>query len=95
MLIRRIDGPRAVELPDGTHMTRADLPPLDTVRWVARLKAAVVMGVTAGLVTREWAIETYDLSDEEFDSWVSAVGAHGVGALRATALQEYRESGSS
>ena len=72
------------------HMTRADLPPANTRRWVARRKAAVVMGVASGLVTRSWAIETYGLSEEEFDSWASAISEHGVAALRATALQAYR-----
>ena len=90
MYLRKIEGPRAVRLPDGSHLTRADLPPADTRRWVARRKAAVVMGVASGLVTRSWAIEEYGLSDEEFDSWVSAISEHGVKALRATALQDYR-----
>ena len=90
MFLRKIDGPRAVRLPDGTHMTRADLPPPDTRRWVAARKAAVVKGVASGLVTRDWAIDTYDLTEEEFDTWVSAVATHGVAALRTTALQRYR-----
>ena len=90
MYLRRVEGPRAVKLPDGSHMTRADLPPADTRRWVARRKAAVVKGVASGLVTRAWAMEEYGLSDEEFDSWIAAVSEHGIDALRATALQSYR-----
>lgn len=68
-------------------MTRADLPPADTRRWVASRKAAVVRAVEAGLVSREGALETWGLSDEELASWEGAVRVHGVAALRATALR--------
>ena len=91
MYLKKIDGPRAVTLPDGTIMTRADLPDPKTRRWVASRKAAVVRAVAAGLVSREEAIKTYYLTDEEFDSWQSAVEVHGEAALKATALQRYRQ----
>jgi hypothetical protein len=91
MFLRKVDGPRSVTLPDGTIMTRADLPPPETVRWVASRKAAVVRAVQAGLITREQALANYGLSDEEFGAWESAVAAHGEKALRATALQKYRQ----
>ena len=90
MFIKKIEGPRAVTLPDGSIMTRADLPPKDTRRWVASRKAAVVRAVRHGLVTLEEAKSRYGLSDEEFDSWASAVDIHGEAALKATALQKYR-----
>ena len=90
MFLKKIDGPRSVTLPDGRIMTRADLPPVNTQRWVASRKAAVVRAVAAGLITRDYALETYSLSGEEFDEWVSAVAVHGEAALRATALQKYR-----
>ena len=45
MYLRKIDGPRCVTLPDGTLMTRADLPPVETIRWVASRKAAVIRAV--------------------------------------------------
>ena len=90
MFIKKIEGPRAVTLPDGSIMTRADLPPEDTRRWVASRKAAVVRAVRHGLVTLEEAKSRYGLSDEEFDSWASAVDIHGEAALKATALQKYR-----
>jgi ribosomal protein S19E (S16A) len=93
MFIRKVDGPRAVTLPDGTIMTRADLPPPDTRRWVASRKAAVVRAVRHGLITLDEAKERYGLSDEEFGSWASAVAAHGEQALKATALQKYRAPG--
>ena len=90
MFLKKLDGPRAVTLPDGSVMTLADLPPSETRRWVASRKAAVVKGVAAGLISRERALERYGLSDEEFDSWCAAVRDHGEAALRATALQKYR-----
>ncbi len=91
MYLRKVDGPRAVTLPDGSIMTRADLPDPKTRRWVASRKAAVVRAVAAGLISRVEALETYGLSDEELDSWRGAVERHGEVALRATALQRYRQ----
>ena len=91
MYLKRIEGPRAVKLPDGTVMTRADMPPPTTRRWVASRKAAVLRGMASGLVSRRWVLEAYDLSEEELESWERAVTLHGVGALRATALRRYRQ----
>lgn len=90
MYLRKVDGPRTVTLPDGTTMSRADLPAPDTRRWVASRKAAVVRGVTSGLITRKEACEIYGLSEDEYDSWEAAVETHGEAALKATALQKYR-----
>lgn len=91
MYLKKVDGPRSVSLPDGTIMTRADLPAAGTRRWVASRKAAVVRAVAAGLISRETAIKTYSLSDDELAEWESAVFRHGEAALRATALQKYRQ----
>ena len=91
MYLHKVRGPRAATLPDGRVMTRADIPPSDTRRWVASRKAAVVRAVTAGLITRTAALETYGLSEEEFQEWERAVAQHGEGALRATWLQRYRQ----
>ncbi|KAJ56866.1 hypothetical protein ACMU_07975 [Actibacterium mucosum KCTC 23349] len=91
MYIKRIEGPRTVTLPDGSTMTRADLPPVDTKRWVASRKAAVVKAVVAGLISEEEALERYELSEEEFDSWKKAISRHGVKALKATTLRSYRQ----
>ena len=91
MFLRKVEGPRSVTLPDGRIMTRADLPPADTRRWVASRKAAVVRAVGAGLISRRSALETYALSEEELDHWASAVAVHGEGALRATWLRRYRQ----
>ena len=91
MYLKRVDGPRAVTLPDGTVMTRADLPPPDTGRWVASRKAAVVRAVRHGLITRPAALETYGISAEEFEAWARAVAEHGESALKVTALQKNRQ----
>lgn len=91
MFLKKIDGPRSVMLPDGSIMTRADLPPARTRRWVASRKAAVVAAVAHGLIERELALSIYALSDDEFDEWESAVRLHGQDALKTTALQRYRQ----
>ncbi len=90
MFLKRIDGPRAVTLPDGTVMTRADLPPRDTRRWVASRKAAVVRAVQNSLISLQECMETYDISEEEYESWARAVAEHGEQALKATSLQKFR-----
>ena len=90
MFIKKVDGPRAVTLADGTIMTRAELPDPSTRRWVASRKAAVVRAVDNGLITKDEALKRYHLSDEEFESWCLAVERHGEAALKTTALQKYR-----
>ena len=91
MYLKKIEGPRAVTLPDGSVMTRADLPDPSTRRWVASRKAAVLRAVAVGLVTRSEALKMYSLSEEEFEGWQQAVLNHGEAALKATALQRYRQ----
>lgn len=91
MYLRKVDGPRSVTLPDGTVMTRADLPAADTHRWVASRKAAVVRAVMHGLISRKEALERYALSEDEYAEWETAVTIHGEAALKATALQRFRQ----
>ncbi|PSL17390.1 DUF1153 domain-containing protein [Shimia abyssi] len=91
MYLKKVEGPRCVTLPDGKVMSRADLPDTGTKRWVASRKAAVVRGVAYGLITQEEALELYGLSEEEFGEWVSAATLHGIDALKATAVQKYRQ----
>ncbi|PUB12791.1 CtrA inhibitor SciP [Yoonia sediminilitoris] len=91
MYLRKIEGPRSVTLPDGSIMTRADLPGKETRRWVASRKAAVVRAVASGLLSRNEALENYGLSEEEFAEWENAVSNHGEAALKTTALQRYRQ----
>ena len=91
MYLRKVDGARAVTLPDGSVMTQADLPPAGTQRWVASRKSAVVRGVLYGLISRESAKARSGLSDEEFQGWVRAIAEHGEDALKATAVKRYRQ----
>ena len=91
MYLRKVEGPRSVTLQDGTIITRADLPSADTRRWVASRKAIVVRAVGAGLISEEYARETYGLSEDEFNEWQNAVENHGVAGIRVTALKRYRQ----
>ena len=91
MYLKRVDGPRQVTLPDGRILSRADLPPAETRRWVASRKATVVEAVAFGLIGRPEALKRYGLSDEEFDSWCHAVSEHGVSALKVTLIQKFRQ----
>ncbi len=91
MYLKKVDGPRAVTLPDGTILTRSDLPPVETRRWVASRKALVVHAVAHGLIGRNEALERYDLSDEELDLWISGVKKYGAAGLKVTAIQKRRQ----
>lgn len=91
MYLKKVDGPRAVKLPDGTVMTRADLPPSETRRWVASRKAAVVKAVRYGLLSPDQARDRYSLSEEELLEWVRAATEHGEDALKVTRVQKYRQ----
>ncbi|KPQ08076.1 MAG: Protein of unknown function (DUF1153) [Rhodobacteraceae bacterium HLUCCA12] len=91
MYLKKIDGPRAVTLPDGSILSHADLPPAGLRRWVASRKAVVVHAVAHGLVTRDEVLARYDLSEEEFDAWCRGFQAHGLQALKVTALQKFRQ----
>ena len=70
----------------------ADLPSADTKRWSARRKAAVVSAVRDGRICLEEACRRYELSAEEFFAWQRAIEIYGVGALRITGLQIYRDT---
>ena len=91
MYLKKVNGPRAVTLPDGTVMTRADLPAPNTRRWVASRKAAVVRAFEGGLLSGDEACKMYSLSEEELGAWHLAVERHGENALKATSIQRYRQ----
>jgi hypothetical protein len=91
MFLKRVDGPRQVTLPDGSILSRADLPPADTRRWVASRKAVVVKAVVYGLISQKEALERYALSEEEFAIWRTAVERHGDDGLKVTAIQKFRQ----
>jgi hypothetical protein len=68
------------------------LPPANTKRWVSRRKAAVVLAMRAGVVSREDAYKRYALSPEELAAWDMAFDRHGILGLRITRLQYYRDA---
>lgn len=78
--------------PDGEKMTINDLPPHDTTRWVPRRKARVVAAVEGGLITAEEALERYDITDEEFACWKSALHRFGMRGLRVTKINHVRSA---
>jgi hypothetical protein len=63
-------------------LTKADLPPADTKRWVIRRKAEVVVAVRGGLLTLDDACRRYGLTAEEFAAWQRAVEARTAPPLR-------------
>lgn len=90
MYLKKANGPRTVTLTDGSVLSLADLPPPNTYRWVASRKAVVVDAVVHHLLSRKEALNRYDLSDEELDTWIAASRRHGREALKATAVQRFR-----
>lgn len=92
MYLRKTGGRRVASLPGGRAITRADLPPPGTTRWVASRKAAVVLGVQSGLITQGEAFRDYDLSEEEFAQWVAGATVAGREGLRATRRAPLRAS---
>ena len=70
MSIKDKNGPCVVKLPDNTILSRADLPPKDTARWVVSRKLIVVRAVIYGLISLDEALDTYAISEEEFFTWV-------------------------
>lgn len=74
-------------------MTLKDLPAPNTKRWVIRRKAQVVVAVRSGIISLNDACHRYNLSIEEFLSWQRLIDRHGIGGLRATRIQQYREVG--
>ncbi len=91
MYIKKGKGPLFVTLNDGSKMSRADLPPPQTHRWVASRKARVVKAVEAGLLENAEACEIYGLSDEELTDWCDKARKHGEAALKTTSVQKYRQ----
>jgi len=91
MYIKKPKGPVFATLKDGSRISRADLPPASTRRWVVSRKAAVVRAVDAGLIDMAEACEIYSLTEEELLSWQIKVRAHGEAGLKTTKLQKYRQ----
>ena len=71
--------------PDGNVLTPLNLPPANTVRWVARRKAEVIAAVHGGLLSMADACRRYSLSSEEFLEWERHYKQEGLEGLRASA----------
>lgn len=84
MYLKKANGPRTVTLPDGEVLTLADLPPVNTERWVASRKLKVVYAVNHGLITQDEAITRYALSEEELNEWKKAISGGVFEELKVT-----------
>jgi hypothetical protein len=84
------EGEQYVVGPTGAPLTLADLPPVNTDRWVIRRKAEVVAAVRGGLISAEDALTRYRLTAEEFVGWQKAIDKWGMQGLRTTRIQSYR-----
>ncbi len=67
--------------------TLADLPPRRHARWLPHQKKVVVLAVRSGLLALHQAMERYELSIEEFQSWNRQFSALSY----AHALRDYRK----
>ena len=70
-----------------------ELPAPNTRSWGSRKKAAVVLGIRRGLITRDEAYHLYALSPEELDAWEVAFDRGGHKALMNKAAQLRRRKG--
>jgi hypothetical protein len=76
--------------PDRPLPGQADLPPPQTVRWVASRKAAIVAAVRGGFLTLEEARGRYGVSTDEFMAWQSAFDRGGQCGLQIRRVQNNR-----
>jgi hypothetical protein len=82
---------KAVPSQSLSELIGADLPPPNTTRWVARMKAQVVCAINDGLLSLHDAFDRYNLTLEELISWQRAIDRDGLEGLRATHAQRYRD----
>lgn len=73
-----------------TPLADADLPPVNTRRWVIRRKAQVLRAIEDGRITRAEACAMYNISEAELRLWERAIACAGVPGLRVTRVQIYR-----
>jgi len=71
----------------GAHLS---LPAADTKRWSSRRKAAVLVAIRTGVLTREEACERYLISEEELSLWEAAFDRSGISGLRISSRRSYR-----
>ncbi len=85
-------GGEAARAQPRTLVKLVHLPPPNPKRWTVRRKAEVVAAVRSGRIGTDEACRRYRLSSEEFLSWQWLIERHGLAGLRATRIQEFRES---
>jgi hypothetical protein len=73
-----------IDIKDAKGRQAFALPSRHTKRWVATRKAAVVIAVCNGAISRWRACERYQLSPEELSSWETAFKRYGTNGLRAS-----------
>jgi hypothetical protein len=71
-----------------------ELPPPDTIRWVARRKAAVIAAVRDGRIDLSDALSRYQISAEEYRSWERTFDQRGLRGLQATVTYRKRRQDS-
>lgn len=69
-----------------------DLPSPNTTRWVASRKTAVVNALKSDLVTRDYIMQLYILSNEELHGWIKSYERDGQKALRINSIQTNRRN---
>lgn len=90
MFLRKSKGPRVITLPDGSRLSRADLPEGGTTRWVARRKAVVAKAVRFGLIDEDEALALYELSAQELRGWIESLERSGTKGLKTARLRAQR-----
>jgi len=83
-------GPSVVRLQNGEVLSLADLPCTGVKRWTAARKRCVVRAVLYKIVTADEIKTVYQLSDEEFSSWLSRYAHHRSEALKETKIKKIR-----
>jgi len=59
-------------------------------RWTPYKKAEVIRKVGQGEISFDSALEIYELSEEELNSWFDRVSVMGLSGLKETKLEQYR-----
>ncbi len=65
-------------------VTKGDLPPAGTTRWVANKKLQVLGAIRSGMLSRAEARERYALADSELERWIASEEKGGVEGLKCT-----------
>jgi len=83
MYLKKVDGPRQVTLPDGTILSRADLSPPDTRRWVAS------RGIAKELSDN---VELIEMGEAEDDAEIVTEAEEALRSLRDKAAETELEA---